>query len=525
MVAHAYKEVRMRAMRAMMRKTAAKATIGLFAVLLLCGTAMAGVVYQETFDGGGDAVVRGGVLLDTGSGKGWSSDIADDPMDRRSTVDFPALPLAEGTIEVEIYRKSVPAGARYQSGDGVVFALNAADGSLLLEFRSEWVRYRFPDDGAVINVWAERTGKVDSKGKLKHESYGAVLELGYDVPLGEKVHLVVSWKNQKTSVYADGILLGMIPVDMGGLLNMAATIRFGMETNTRRPVGGWMPMASGILDNVRVVDEALAPAALADLPPIVPSPEVASVAHDAAQVAGFSGKLVAGDVMTVTMEGTAGGEASFDVLPVSDIRGEIPVSWKGWGVYLEDITFFEEDQVNLRDVEEYRVYVSADPIGAITLETEPVETLEVEQQSYTVDSVSVPAEDGQSYNLELLEADTPYYVAVMALMDDDSLRPVIEPLQGVAMSEVEEAPGSYEGTYTVDYQDRYAEAVVVGRLGVGDAQAVMVSADPIEVDPALKIQVASSVGELKADEESTSQIKVTPASSAAGASPTRSAAP
>jgi hypothetical protein len=91
-----------------------------------------------------------------------------------------------------------------------------------------------------------------------------------------------------------------------------------------------------------------------------------------------------------------------------------------------------------------------------------------------VDEVSVLSDDGESYDLEVLETDTPYYVAVMALMDDDRLLPVIEPVQGLAMSEVEGAPGSYEGTYTVDYQDRYPEAVVVARLGSGDAQAVTV---------------------------------------------------
>jgi len=261
------------------------------------------------------------------------------------------------------------------------------------------------------------------------------------------------------------------------------------------PMKDWAehsPLRSAALDNFAVFVDEVPP------PGQKPSPQAAltidTVTHDAARVAGYSGRLVAGDEVAVRLEGTGGGVSSFDVVPVPDIGGAIPVAWKGWGVYLEDITFFDEDQVDLRDVNEYRVYVSTEPIGEITAETEYTEALEVEEQSYTV---------------ERLEPDTPYYIAVMALMDDGTFLPVVEPVQNEPMKEVDGAPGTYEGIFIPGYQHRYAEPVVIGRLTKDEQSAALVSDETMEIDTSLTIEVQASPDELKADENSTAEITVT----------------
>jgi len=133
----------------------------------------------------------------------------------------------------------------------------------------------------------------------------------------------------------------------------------------------------------------------------------------------------------------------------------------------------------------------------------------VEEQGITLDRVTVPVDGGGDTTQEFLEADTPYYVAVMALMDDGTFRPVILPRQGIAMAEVEGSPGTYEGTFTVGYKDVYPEAAVVGRLSRGGASIGAAAEEIFEIDARLNIEVVASEEELKADEKSTSEITVT----------------
>lgn len=221
--------------------------------------------------------------------------------------------------------------------------------------------------------------------------------------------------------------------------------------------------------------------------------QVASVSHNASRVAGFSGRLIAGDRLEVAAAGTPGAAASFGIAHYPDLSGTIALDWRGWGVYLEEKAFFKDTEVNLRDVEGYRVYVGTEPPGVPTAETVAAEELEVGEQSVT---------------LEGLEADTPYFVAVYALKRDGTFLPVLRPLAGIAMAEAE--PGKYAGAHVVGYADRLARAVVVARLEQGGEAAVAVApGDPIVVDPRLKVAVSASPEELEADEKSTSKVTVT----------------
>jgi hypothetical protein len=323
------------------------------------------------------------------------------------------------------------------------------------------------------------------------------------IAVGERFHLAFTWGGNLSdcAIYLDGIELKTSkekPFGMEAAIEASSLIAIGGHPYRGGSIV-W-DQATSVIKSVHIYDEPLDGADLYAHPeryrPTAGPMAIASLGHDAARVAGFSGRLVAGDAVTVTMEGTAGQEAAFDVARLTDIRGEIPVSWKGWGVYLEEKIFFDEGEIDLRDVDEYRVYLGTNPIdaGAITEETPFVEALEVEEQSYV---------------FERLEPDTPYYVAVVAVMDDGSFLPLVSDPSGVGMQEVEGSPGVYEGTFTLGYENRYPEAVVVGRLGSGESAAALVSDEPFEVDPSLNIEVVASVEELKADEKSTSEITVT----------------
>jgi hypothetical protein len=275
---------------------------------------------------------------------------------------------------------------------------------------------------------------------------------------------------------------------LGSLLSRVTTVRLGnsevRDQALKRPRS---LLRNALLDNFAVFVEEIPPPGRANQAPVI-----ASVDHDAARVAGFSGKLVAGDTLRVSMEGTPGASGTFSIAHYPDFDRRILLDWRGWGVYLEEKTFYEKGEVNLRDVEGYRVYVGTAPFDPLTAGLAPVQELEVGEQSHL---------------LENLEIDTPYYAAVVAVMRDGTLRSVLAPIVDLPLVETE--PGVYSGTWTAGYPDRYARAAVVGRLGSGASAATMVGTKAFAVDPALLIEVVTSPSVLKADERSTAKVTVT----------------
>ena len=202
---------------------------------------------------------------------------------------------------------------------------------------------------------------------------------------------------------------------LGAFLSGVVTVQLGsygppfLIPRTRHPPPGKRRpyLRNALLDNFAVFVRR-DPAAGASA-----GPAIASVSHDAARVAGFSGKLVAGNTLHVTMEGNPGAIGSFDIAHYPDLGGKITLDWRGWGVYLEDKVFYEEGEVNLRDVEGYRVYASTAPFDPAAPGMEPIAELEVGVQSYT---------------FELLEVDKPYYLAAVARMRDGTTRTVLAPI-------------------------------------------------------------------------------------------------
>jgi hypothetical protein len=399
-----------------------------------------------------------------------------------------------------------------------VFELVDAAGGRVLRVKVSWTAGPDPARPALLFQGEDGGGEYRKHGL---GLWGPVVPLDQQVAPGQRIHVVLTWDDEVRScaVYVDGRLQGARyagydpvrkrwqPDPRPGIAAELAK-RGGRPSFDAKPLGYFLARVSAVhlgnagdgahtakrprtlLRNAAiesfavVVDQVPAPAP-------APPPVIASVDHDAARASGFAGKLVAGDVLHVALKGTAGAAGVFDVARFPDITGRLDLDWRGWGVYLEEKAFFADNEVNLRDVSGYRVFVSTDPLPPVTGELVPAATLKVEQQRYA---------------LEHLQPDTPYYVAVYAEKRDGTLLPVIAPIQGVALAET--APGAYAGEYGVGYRDRLPRAAVVGRLSAPAGTASAVAADTLVLDPALSVAVSTSPGELPADERSTARVEV-----------------
>lgn len=314
------------------------------------------------------------------------------------------------------------------------------------------------------------------------------------VTRGHTVHVAVSWGPSGVRIFVDGNQLqGQTNAlkKLQALLGTARKLTVGGLLDSVRIPGGAYGMSASLIANVQIHDRQLQARELAQL--IVGAvPLIAEVGHNAFTAAGFSGKLVAGNNLQVSLSGSPGAKAAFDVGLLADLDGKIALSWKGYGVYLEDKSIFADDEVDLRGVKAYAVYAAKEPIDLKAPGMEPVARLEVVEQSYT---------------LEFLDKDVPYYVAVLAEMQDDTVRTVMASPTGIPMTE--SSPGVYGGSYVVGSQDRYPQAVVVGRLARESAASVLVAPKKFAIDASLTIAVVASPQELRADEKSTSAVEVT----------------
>jgi hypothetical protein len=474
----------------------------------------AAVVFEETFDVPVPTMMKGkGRIIDTPDGfKGFS-------VDRAARQDFGGMVLQRSfllslkgksaTLEFWLQRRSAASGVR--STDPVLEFVDRDDRNFLTIYVL-WEGSEYGGGGEIFLDW-----KRSAVPAYDVNIWGEVIPLGFTPKVGEWIHVAFTYGPNESDkmVIVNGTPLtsaypplgslaqvrgtAMEPVTMtGGTLDLSNIheVKVGAEgKNWDKGVGrGVRYLEHSVLDDLRIHDQVVTAFDLTRRGGTGEALEIRTLAHDADLVAGFSGKLVGGDVLTVLVEGTPGAEATFDVVSRSDRRGSIHLDWRGFGVYLEEKVFFEEDEINLRDVREYRVYVDREPLGAITAETEAVEILDVQEQSYTIEG---------------LEIETPYYTEVMAFMDGGVIHPVFRSRTGLPMEEDPELPGRYAGTLQVEHQDVYDEAVIVGRLSRGDATAELSAPELLEIDGSLTIAVLTSPDMLEADETSTSEILVT----------------
>ncbi len=436
---------------------------------------------------------KDGQILKHGNGYAWRGAGGDSTVEKGGyrIYDIQGLNEKEGTVECDVTR------AGSEEGE-TLFSFANELGENLFSLRIDWEPFA-PEGGTdpariqtTFPAGPDRVFFTTEKGDFGVPYEFSGLPLGRTIAKGQTFHIAFSWGADGPSLYIDGKRL------KGGARNQDAlekiiplTKKFLLGGRTCMPGNAVICQTpSSLIANVQVHDRQLIPTMLGET--IKADLGIQSVSHDAFKAAGFSGKLLAGNNLQVTVGGTPGAAGTFDVVHYPDASGKIVLDWRGWGVYLEEKNSYEEGEVNLSDAVRYKVFSSLTPLHAITAEMVPLATLDVEEQSYTVES---------------LNRDTPYYLAVVAEMRDGTFRNVIWPVQNVPLAE--SGPGVYSGGYTVTYADRIPRAVVVGRLTQAETSVTAVAENTVILDPALTVSVTSSEEVLKADEKSTAQISVT----------------
>ena len=403
----------------------------------------------------------------------------DDYQERQAYVyygkdEIDALAAPEGSIQIQVARTEEIKDRDYKP----LVLFEESSGDLPLEIQLSWEHPGMKG----------HTGVVIGGNGEGYEVWGHWVDLGRTVAVGETVTITLAWGKspEDNRVYLDG---------------QEATYPQARKDNFKRVVSKvsrvavYSPLARKKLDRKEFPyneDFDVAAVTFSDGPLAGgATPSLTEVTHDAELKAGFSGRLVAGTALSVTASGTAGAQGTFAIAHFPDLGGKVVLDWRGWGVYLEEKTIYEEGEVNLRDVTGYRVYGSAEPFDPAAPGMEPVAELKVGEQGYT---------------FELLPVDKPWFAGVAAVMRDGSVRRVIAPIAGVALTET--APGTYTGAYRVGWQDRYPRAVVVASLGNGVETASLASVKWFAFDPSLTVAVSTEPQELRADEKSTAKVTV-----------------
>ena len=471
------------------------------AVALLLGVAGSGYatpVLQENFQGPVNGLVGAGSIVPTRDGFAYEGPGGDKVASyvRHSLKGLGFNPKA-GTLELDLTRgEKMPkddtcenlVGFEDTPGNGIVLLAICWDWDPIDEGRT------LPALKLMAHTNTSYHVQTQTRDAFSNRVYIPGAYLKKNISRGMTVHIALTWGPQDVKLYVDGLPLVGDALDIPGLVaqfTKAQALTIGAYTDKEDKLGA-VGIAASLIANVQLHDKQLVSSEFAQ--PIVSAvPVITAVKHDAFQAAGFSGKLVAGNSLQVTMDGTPGAVAGFDLVHLSDLDGKINLDWKGYGVYLENKAFFEEGEINLRDVNGYLVYVSKSPIDLLTPGIEPVEPLlDVQVQSYT---------------LKDLDRESPYYVAVLAEMRDGSRRTVMASPMGVPMTET--APGVYSGVYTIGSKDRYPKAVVVGHLNATGVGSSLTDTVQLTIDASLTIAVAASPAELRADEKSTSTVTVT----------------
>ena len=202
--------------------------------------------------------------------------------------------------------------------------------------------------------------------------------------------------------------VGLPPAFQSGnfseILNDLDVVHFGLHTEPGRPGEGWTPLSNAVLTNFTIrVDEV----------PSGPGPSrIASVTDDTFKVPGISGKLVAGDKISVEIFAAPGGKASFDMgkakgIPMEEVpprlaAPEIPAVDNG--TYRGSYTIRPGDDFENGQIVGH--FVSADNVA-----TEPVIaaskwTIETKPRvTFSIDRKDLPADSSTKARIKLVAKD------------------------------------------------------------------------------------------------------------------------
>ena len=262
------------------------------------------------------------------------------------------------------------------------------------------------------------------------------------------------------------------------------------------------------------------------------APVIARAEHDGWQVQGFSGKLVAGDVLTVTMEGEPGGYGSFDIEGVAAgvsmeevapgvYRGTYTVGWDDEGTEVPVTVHLADDAGN-----ETRLTVGR-PVSfdtRVRLSVTARDTLlPADRRSGTrliVRAADANGDEISGHELVLTLATTQEYTGVVGggRIEDRQARMEDEDDIEVKWGGVTDAFGEVTATYTAGFAAKtaliVAKDLTTGDVGAGWLNTFVSSTVAIELVPRAgrdkadlaTLRLRAEPGKLTADGRSTSRL-------------------
>jgi len=165
---------------------------------------------------------------------------------------------------------------------------------------------------------------IDSQGQNLEKTakvWGTLIPFPIPVDPGDHVHIRITWGTEgpvSNRIYFNGIEAEkyLFREDDSELSSRGSSLSDFLPSNTTLMVGNSLqsPLSGTILYGVSLYNEVLD----ASAPFGFGRPEISGVTHDTFSVAGYSGKLVVGDISTVTLRAEPGGTATFDFGPVKN---------------------------------------------------------------------------------------------------------------------------------------------------------------------------------------------------------------
>jgi hypothetical protein len=447
---------------------------------------LAGAAVQENLDFGGNSKgqIKGGKTYNRSGRDGWHASKAGSTKESAGYIEVDlnkvAADRSQGAIQFTVVRGN-------EEDEEQIFTVTDGQYRQLLggSMRWEWTTEKIDRKQPVPRFRLSAEGGI--LGYTKEYGYALALDLPRNVGKGNDVTITITWgpKVSDNGLFIDGKRMkSRLPANyqLPALMQRGAFLIIGTAYNPQyeKPYGDNM---MSTLTGFKYSDKPTG-----DLKEV----NVAITSVEVAAKAGFSGKLVAGDVIEVKATGTSGQKGTFDIGLKPETNGTISLDWRGWGTKRENRGFTTYKEIDLHQVRDYTVYASTTPFAAVDVTMVPVETIETAKQSVVLDE---------------LDAAAAYYIAVNANMKDGSVIPIIAPKVGLAMAEA--ASGIYQGTYTVAVGDDMPKAVISAQIASSTTTARLGSVDELSIDTSVKIDVTTEPSVLLADEKSTANVAVT----------------
>ncbi|WP_025322891.1 Ig-like domain-containing protein [Deferrisoma camini] len=262
-------------------------------------------------------------------------------------------------------------------------------------------------------------------------------------------------------------------------------------------------------------------------------PVIASAENDFFSVAGFSGRLVAGDVLTVTMKGEAGGYASFSIegvaadVPMTEVepgtyRGAYTVEWDDEGTEVPVMVRLADDAGNETTQAAGRP-VSFDTRVRLVVTARDT-LLPADRKSTTrlvAKAVDANGDEVSGHELALTLSTTSEYTGVVGGGRIEGKEARMEDADDVEVrwGGVTDAFGEVTATYTAGFAAKtaliVAKDLTTGDVGAGWLHTYVASTVAIELVPRARkgmedravLRVTAEPAKLTADGRSTSRIK------------------